>query len=63
MIVYRSRLGYFKNKNVLVTGATGLIGRPLVRLLVEAGACVSAVSLDNFKEKNEPDFQKVWPFL
>ena len=59
MIVYRSCTGYFKNKNVLVTGATGLIGRPLVRLLVEAGAFVSAVSLDNFKEKDEPDFQKV----
>lgn len=30
----------FKNKKVLVTGGTGLIGRPLVRFLVQAGAKV-----------------------
>jgi GDP-L-fucose synthase len=32
----------YANKRVLVTGATGLIGRELVRLLVEAGARVRA---------------------
>jgi GDP-L-fucose synthase len=36
----------FKNKNVLVTGGTGMIGRPLVSLLVERGAKVHIVSLD-----------------
>jgi GDP-L-fucose synthase len=36
----------FKNKKVLVTGGTGMIGRPLVSLLVERGAKVYIVSLD-----------------
>lgn len=35
----------FKNKKVLVTGGTGLIGRPLVRLLVQSGAKVRVSSL------------------
>jgi len=37
----------FKGKTVLVTGGTGLIGRPLVELLLEAGAKVRVVSLDD----------------
>ncbi len=36
----------FDQKNVLVTGGTGLIGRQVVRLLVDAGAKVSVASLD-----------------
>jgi len=36
----------FKNKNILVTGGTGLIGRPLVRLLSARGACVRVAALD-----------------
>jgi GDP-L-fucose synthase len=36
----------FKNKKVLVTGGTGMIGRQLVSLLVERGANVYIVSLD-----------------
>lgn len=39
----------FKGKNVLVTGGTGLIGRQVVSILCDAGACVRIVSLDNFK--------------
>ena len=38
---------FYKNKKVLVTGGTGLIGRPLVDLLVNAGADVTIVSLDD----------------
>jgi len=38
---------YYKNKNVLVTGGTGLIGVPLVNLLLEAGANVTVASLDS----------------
>ncbi len=38
---------YFKNKKILVTGGTGLIGRPLVERLVEEGAKVVVVSLDD----------------
>lgn len=38
---------FFKNKKVLVTGGTGLIGRPLVEMLSDAGAIVTVVSLDS----------------
>lgn len=38
---------FYKNKKILVTGGSGLIGRPLVQMLVDAGAKVTAVSLDS----------------
>ena len=37
---------FYKGKKVLVTGGTGLIGRPLVDLLAKAGADVTIASLD-----------------
>lgn len=37
----------FKGKRVLVAGGTGLIGTPLVELLIEGGARVRVVSLDD----------------
>tara|TARA_R100000734_G_C3319180_1_gene114535 strand:+ start:1090 stop:2076 length:987 start_codon:yes stop_codon:yes gene_type:complete len=37
----------FKNKNILVTGGTGLVGRELVELLVNEGAKVRSISLDD----------------
>lgn len=40
-------MGFYKNKNVLVTGGTGLIGQPLVEMLVAEGAKVTVVSLDD----------------
>ncbi len=40
-------MSFYKGKNVLVTGGTGLIGRPLVDMLVKAGANVTIVSLDD----------------
>lgn len=36
----------FTNKNVLITGGTGLIGRQVVNLLCDAGSHVKIVSLD-----------------
>jgi len=39
-------LEYFKGKKALVTGGTGLIGRPVVDMLLSAGAQVTVVSLD-----------------
>ena len=38
---------FFKAKKILVTGGTGLIGRPLVEMLIEQGAKVTVVSLDD----------------
>lgn len=40
-------LRYFVNKNVVVTGGTGLIGRQVVRLLCDAGTHIRVVSLDD----------------
>lgn len=37
----------YEGKNVLVTGGTGLIGRPLVEMLLECGAKVRIASLDD----------------
>lgn len=37
----------YKDKKVLVTGGTGLIGRPLVEMLVDLGAKVRIASLDD----------------
>jgi GDP-L-fucose synthase len=42
----------FANKEVLVTGGTGLVGRELVELLVKRGANVTSISLD---QNNFPD--------
>jgi GDP-L-fucose synthase len=38
---------FYHGKTVLVTGGTGLIGRPLVEMLVQQGAKVTVVSLDD----------------
>ena len=40
---------YFYGKNILVTGGTGMIGRPLVKILLEKKAKVTVVSLDKHK--------------
>lgn len=40
-------MNFYKNKNVLVTGGTGLIGRPLVEKLLAHGANVTVASLDD----------------
>ena len=38
---------FYANQQILVTGGTGLIGRPLTEMLLAAGAKVTAVSLDD----------------
>jgi GDP-L-fucose synthase len=40
-------MSFYANKKVLVTGGTGLIGFPLVEMLVKEGAEVTVVSLDD----------------
>lgn len=42
-------MNFYKNKKILVTGGTGMIGRALVKSLVSDGADVTIVSLDDFK--------------
>ncbi len=37
-------MGFYKDKKVLVTGGTGLIGRPLVDMLIEEEANITIVS-------------------
>ena len=49
----------FQNKNVLVTGGTGMIGRELVLLLKERGANVTATSFDNFNVSEDSNFNEV----
>lgn len=46
-------MSFFNGKKILVTGGTGLIGRPLVDMLVEQGAEVTIVSLDDPKRAPE----------
>ena len=43
----RFHVDFYEGKNVLVTGGTGLIGRPLVELLLQRGACVRVASMDD----------------
>ena len=47
-----SKLNFWKNKNVFVTGATGLLGSWLVKHLVEAGAHVICLVRDNVPHSN-----------
>ena len=47
MSIHNSFDNFFKGKNVLVAGGTGLVGRPLVQMLVDRGAKVRIASLDN----------------
>ncbi|MBW2334261.1 MAG: NAD-dependent epimerase/dehydratase family protein, partial [Deltaproteobacteria bacterium] len=48
-------LKHFENKNALVTGGTGLIGRDVVKMLCDAGACVKIISLDKVNVEKRAD--------
>lgn len=39
-------LRWFRGRSVLVTGGTGMVGRQIVEILCDAGACVRTASLD-----------------
>lgn len=46
-------LQFFSGKNIAVTGGTGLIGRQVVDLLANAGACVRCISLDKIQLRDD----------
>ena len=46
-------INYFKNKNILITGGTGLIGMPLAQMLIDLGAKILIVSLDKNQNSRE----------
>ena len=46
-MISKSILKMFQGRNVLVTGGTGMIGRQVVSILLDAGAHVKTVSLDH----------------
>ena len=48
-------LNFFGKKNCLVTGGTGMIGREIAKILVEAGANVRVISLDEIKVHDKID--------
>ena len=55
-MIEKKILSGFIRKKVLVTGGTGLIGRQIVDILVDAGAKVSIVSLDKSKPNNKAKY-------
>lgn len=48
-------LNFFNSKNCLVTGGTGMIGREIAKILINAGANVRVISLDNIKIHKKVD--------
>ena len=46
---------FFKRKNCLVTGGTGMIGREITKILINAEANVKVVSLDKIKIHDKAD--------
>ena len=58
MIDNLSLKDFFKNKNVLVTGGTGLIGRQLVTKLCDLNSNVLSVSLDDLELDNRSSYIK-----
>lgn len=45
----KTKKNFYEDRKVLVTGGTGLVGRQLVQLLIEQGANITIVSLDDPK--------------
>ena len=48
-------LNFFRSKNCLITGGTGMIGREIATILVNAGANVRVISLDKIKIHQKVD--------
>jgi GDP-L-fucose synthase len=54
-VIKEEILRSFSNRNILVTGGTGLIGRQVVKLLSDARANVKIVSLDHIKVSDKAE--------
>ena len=57
-MIAESILRFFNGKNVVVTGGSGLIGRQIVSRLIEAGASVRSVSLDEIQVEDQVEYLK-----
>jgi GDP-L-fucose synthase len=55
-MIEKNVLKSFQNKNILITGGTGLIGRQVVNILDKAGANIKIVSLDKIKMGNRAEY-------
>ena len=44
-------MSFFENKQILVTGGSGMIGQPLCAKLLELGGNVTVMSLDHEERK------------
>jgi len=49
-------MSFYNNKKVLITGGSGMIGRPLIKMLTERGAKVRVTSLDEPIKNSESRF-------
>ncbi len=47
-MIEKKIINFFRNKKIIITGGTGLIGRQLTKLLCNMKAKVTVVSLDNY---------------
>ena len=57
-MVKKKYINFFKNKKVLITGGTGLIGMPLSQMLIDLKASLTIVSLDK-----KPNLKGKFKFL
>lgn len=57
-MISESILRFFYGKNIVVTGGSGLIGRQIVSRLIEAGASVRSVSLDEIQVEDKVEYVK-----
>jgi len=55
MINNKELYNFFNNKNIVVTGGTGLIGRSVVKKLCDLGANVTIISLDKINVDERAD--------
>ena len=54
-------MNFFKNKKILVTGGTGMVGMALIKLLANAESIIRVVSIDNvnpFENQKNIEFKK-----